>query len=146
MAYILEKQRELDFPHVKTVVWAHNGHLVYTPYGSGGFEPEGTIPMGAQIRERLGREYEAIAFTAYDTKINWPGIEEPMPTPSAGSIEDKLHQLGENHLLVDLKHISRRFIEPGKEYEISWVNDVPTKAYGAILYLGYSPPMDALFW
>ncbi|WP_394841685.1 erythromycin esterase family protein [Pendulispora brunnea] len=141
MAYILTNQWRID-GRPKTIAWAHNGHLQYTPYGPQGHDPHGAIPMGAQLKEDLGHDYAAIAMVGYDVGIRWPG-EEPewLPPPPADSVEGKLHAFGEPYLLVDLKRVSSRFLEPGKEYELNDDMDVPGKAFRALLYLDRSEPM-----
>ncbi|HWL87572.1 MAG TPA: erythromycin esterase family protein [Polyangiaceae bacterium] len=146
MAEILVRERRVGFPGQKTMVWAHDGHIQSNFLGPGG-EPLGGITMGTLLQRHFKDDYQAIGFVGYDVEINWPGVGVgPLPPPSPGSVEDKLHALGEQYLLVDLQKISPKFITPGKAYEVDDIVDVPRKDFRALVYLEHSPAMHALFW
>ena len=142
MAYILANQWKLD-GRPKTIVWAHNGHLQHTVYGPEGHDPHGAVPMGAQVKKELGGDYMAIGMVGHDVGyLSDDGSgSEWVPPPAPGSVEAKLHAFGEPYLLVDLKHVSPRFLEPGKEYEMNTSKDVPGNAFRAVFYFDRTEAM-----
>ncbi|WP_394830994.1 erythromycin esterase family protein [Pendulispora rubella] len=141
MAYTIANQWKLD-GRPKTIVWAHNGHLQHTVYGPEGHDPHGAVPMGAQLKKELGRDYMAIAMVGYEVGFLGAGPDpEWDPPPVPGSVEAKLHAFGEPYLLVDLKRVSPRFLEPGKEYVMSTSKDVPGNAFGAAFYFDRTEAM-----
>ena len=69
MAYIARVIREIRFPSAKTALWAHNAHIA-----TGGDFLRGPLTMGYFLKEDLGRNYEALALIAHESRIDWPGV------------------------------------------------------------------------
>jgi erythromycin esterase-like protein len=136
MAKIFFLLRERKFPKAKTVVWAANIHVARAP------APNGVRPMGGLLAARLGRNYVAFALAAYRSELDFVAsceVRESVP----GSIEDRLHDLGEDALLVDLAKSS--YLEP-RIYEMGTFPFLPRQHFNGIVFLETSERMQALAW
>ena len=142
MAYALRTLRALRFPKVKVVVWAHNSHIAR------GILPAGERPMGSHLAAALGSSYANFALTAHEVSIDWPGVGcGSVLRPGASSIEEPLHALGEEALLVDLRFpgTSDPYLPRGT-YLLGGRSLVPHDLYTGILYLERSPKMTPTAW
>ena len=142
MAYAFGVLRSLRAPKAKTVIWAHNYHLAKG-------ENDGGRPMGIFLARDLGRSYVDFALTAHDIAIDWPGIGcGPIALRLDGSVEQRLHALGGQALVVDLAvpgGTSSPYLPPG-EYFLGDIRSDPRQLYNGILYLEDSPKMTPLAW
>ncbi|MCP4662426.1 MAG: erythromycin esterase family protein [bacterium] len=141
MAYILLAIRNLRFPGVKTVVWAHNYHIAKM-----GTAYAGKVTTGAFLADALGDDYVSLALIAYNVEFDWPnedlcGPSEDPIYPS--SVEQRLSELNEPYLFVDLDFpgVSSPFLEAGRTYWISGYRTVVRDDWDGIFYLDHSPPM-----
>ena len=142
MAHAFDVLRSLRAPKAKTVVWAHNDHLAKGENGGG-------RPMGIFLARSLGRSYVNFALTAYNTSIDWTGLGcglEPL-LHLDGSVEQRLHDLGEQALVVDLafRGASPPYLPPGEHF-LGDIRIDPRQLYNGILYLEDSPKMTPLAW
>ncbi len=146
MAYILLAIRNLRFPGIKTVVWAHNFHI-----GKSFNESYHCSTMGTFLADALGDDYVSLALIAYDVEIDWPGVgcgtvREAIPEDS---VEHLLSELDEPYLFVDLDFpgTSSPFLESGQAYWISWFEQsVVRDQWDGLFYLAHSPAMVPLAW
>ncbi len=87
---------------------------------------EGTVPMGAILKQKLGNEIYTIGFTAhegtwgYDTDSSWLF---PVITPPENSLENTVNALHYAHAFVDLKQSKK-----SKAYFCSALGYLPLKA------------------
>jgi erythromycin esterase len=142
MAYALQVLRNLRFPKVKVVVWAHNSHIARSVL------PAGERPMGSHLAAALGSSYVNLALTAHEVAIDWPGIGcGSVQVRTTGSVEEPLHALGEEALLVDLRFpgTSDPYLPRGT-YFLGSRSLVPHDLYTGIVYLERSPKMTPLSW
>jgi erythromycin esterase len=139
MAYVLQAMRELRLPKgAKVAVWAHNRHIAKGPV-------MGIPTMGSFLAGVLRNQYTAVALTAPQVDIDWPGIGcGPIPDSPPDSVEGKLRGLGEETLLVDPRR-ARVAIEPGPVNNFNdWPDADPARLFGAVVYLDFAPAMTPL--
>jgi hypothetical protein len=145
MAYVVQAIRELRFPHARTALWAHNGHLA-KKVGASNYEG---VEMGTLLADQLKSKYAVIGLVARETNVDWIflglcGLLEDFPV-GPGSIEDVFHNLGPGAgVLAELKK-NPPFLQPGP-YLVGAVTMVPSEQFDAILYLDVSPKMHPLLW
>jgi len=144
MAYVFGAFRALRFPKSKIAVWAHNVHLAKNA-------PNGyfILTMGTLLGETYKSAYKNVALTSHQVSIEWPGIGcGPTDPPGIGSVENRLHALGHDFLLVDLAFpgTGTPFLAPGANYTFGWDPIVPRHHYDAVFYLGESRKMAPLAW
>ena len=77
--------------------------------------------MGIFLARDLGRSYVNFALTAYDIAIDWPGVGcgPPSRLRLDGSVEQRLHALGGQALLVDLAvpgDLRSPYLPPGEYF------------------------------
>jgi erythromycin esterase-like protein len=136
MAKIFFLLREKHYPTAKTVVWAANIHVARAPVQGG------VRPMGSLLAARLGRNYVTFALAAYHAELNFPGPCE-VSEAGPGTVEDRLHALGEDALLVDLARSS--YLQP-RVYEMSIFHFLPRKHFNGIVFLETSERMQPTGW
>lgn len=143
MAYLAREIKELKFGNAKTVLWAHNGHVMRDSAEALG----GLIGAGTYLASDLDKKYVVIGLTAYQTYADtfvcglWnPGGERPMEPP--------LHNLGYGSLLVDFtqkNHLYPPFESP-ERWSIGDFYQAPlSDGWDAIVSLEESPAMIPLF-
>jgi erythromycin esterase len=94
----------------KTIVWAHNAHVMNAWYGRGfdsvSLEPltNGMKPTGVWLAGWYGGALYKIGFTAYQGSDGWVGARpEPVPPAPPGSLEERLHRLGAPEVFLPLR-------------------------------------------
>ncbi len=141
MAYVFAAIRDLRFPGIKTVIWAHNTHIAKN---SGTFY--GVPTMGTFLAEALGDDYVNFGLIAWDVHLDWGRFscgKRNYDYPD-DSVEELLHAFGERHLLVDLDYrgSDRQFFEPGQNYQVgSYYYMVPRQQFNGFFFLNHSPRM-----
>jgi erythromycin esterase-like protein len=136
MAEVFFLLLERNFPRAKTVVWAANIHVARA------LVPNGARPMGSLLAARLGRNYVTFALAAYRAELDFLGrceVREAVP----GSIEDRLHALGEDALLVDLARST--YLRP-RVYEMGTFPFQPRRHFNGIIFLETSERMQPTAW
>ncbi len=147
MAYVAQAIRDLRFPHARTALWAHNGHLA-KKVGSAEYI---AVEMGTLLANELGNQYAAIGLVAHETSIDWFFLGPDACGPvdiyvGPGSVEEVLHNLGPGAgVLAELKPHAP-FLTPGAAYTVGSVSMVPAEQFDALLYLDVSPKMNPLAW
>jgi erythromycin esterase len=146
MAHLAQAVAALRFPHDRVALWAHNGHV----------SQDGTVSiqldtMGTHLAESLGSKYVTLAMTAHEVDANWPAQGYCGPVESSGTrpVEDVLHAVGRNALLVDLRPRGAHptFLDPAASYSIGDFYEAPlAPSYDALVYLDVSPMMHSLAW
>ncbi len=96
--------------------------------------------VSALVSPRVSFSHE----TWVDFSFFYCGPDDPA---GENAVERRLHELGEDYLLVDLDippgHAP--FLAPGEVYELSHSPMVPNRHFDGIVYLDYSRPMAPLF-
>lgn len=136
MAKVFFLLRERNFPRAKAVVWAANIHVARA------LVPNGARPMGSFLAATLGRNYVTFALAAYHAEVDVGACEVREAVP--GSIEDRLHALGEDALLVDLARSS--YLRPRRIYEMGTFPFKPRQHFNGILFLETSERMQPTAW
>ena len=137
MAKVFFLLRDKYFPKAKTVVWAANIHIARA------LVPNGARPIGSFLGAKLGRNYVNFALAANTAELDVLStceVREAVP----GSIEDRLHALGEDALLVDLAKST--YLQPRRIYEMGTFPFQPRKHFSGILFLETSERMQPTFW
>lgn len=146
MAYVLQNLLALRHPKAKAVVWAHNAHLAEA---EGGPAPGGAEWMGSHLGRAFGARYFAVALAARETDVEWPGVGcGRFPAiGGTGSIEERLHDLGEGDLLVavDQPGIVPEVIPEGNRRLGTELVRIE-RDFDALVYLEFSRKMAPLFW
>ncbi len=136
MAKIFFLLREKHFPKAKTVVWAANIHVARAPV------QDGVRPIGSFLAARLGRSYVNFALAAHRAELDLVGACE-VREAGPGSVEDRLHALGEDTLLVDLARSS--YLRP-RVYEMGIFHFLPRQHFNGIVFLETSERMQPTAW
>lgn len=140
MAYAFLTLKARRAPAAKTVIWAANVHVARTGL------PNGTVPMGSHLAKALGRGYVSFALAAYDAEIDYPGFGCGSVERRPGTVEEKLHKLGKDALLVSLAPgIRGRYLKPGL-YNLGVDRLDPFKSYTGLFFLEHSDRMHPLVW
>ncbi len=141
MAYAFLTLRSLRAPRARTVIWAANMHVSRFTL------PDGSRPMGSILAAALRRDYVSFALGAYETEIDYPQFGcGPVVRPE-NTVEERLHELGENALLVDLAFPGTRDpYLPRGFYDMNIGLMEPHRHYNGFLYLEHSPKMHPLQW
>jgi erythromycin esterase-like protein len=136
MAKVFFLLRDRYFPRAKAVVWAANIHVARA------LVPNGARPMGSFLAAALGRNYVNFALAAYHSEVDFGGCQVREAVP--GSIEDRLHALGEEALLVDLARSS--YLRPQRIYEMGTFPFRPRQHFSGIIFLETSERMQPTAW
>lgn len=150
----------------KVIVWAHNAHVMNAyfaeDWNSVSTKPQsgGMKPAGVSVAERLKEDVYTIAVTTYEGEEAWANGQRRaaiMPAPE-GSMESRLHKLGEPRLFLDLRSVRAEkqhpvrttqslrvsgYGQPSSEYGNDQVKDL-TQAFDAIFYIDRMAPATAL--
>jgi len=141
MAQAFLTLRSLRAPRARTVIWAANMHVSRTPL------PDGSRSMGSFLAAALRRDYVSFALGAYETEIDFPGLPCGAVERRENTVEERLHELGEDALLVDLAFPGTRnpFLPRGW-YNMGVDQVDPHRQYNGVLYMERSPKMHPLQW
>jgi erythromycin esterase len=127
----------------KTILWAHNLHIMRNGRRNKAWAQKS---MGDYLCEVLDESfYKALALTAHNCDVNWPGHPEntgpPIPHPE-DSIEEKLMKMGASERLVDFsnKEDELEFADCRKMFEAIDVENLMNH-FDAVLYLKKSAAM-----
>lgn len=146
MAFTVQAIHDVRFPHLRTAIWAHNGHVIDNSTDALDY-----VSSGTHLSEALGDKYRKIGVTARTTNVNWPGVGicGPVDFGGEGTLEEALHGLGHGDLIVDMqpRGAFTSFVNPEIEYSASgfYPSSVPGN-YDALIYLEESPKMSSLAW
>lgn len=146
MAETLLRMRALRAPAAKTVIWAHNRHVMR--------KGDALVPapndiawhsMGSSLADALGEKYAPIGLFAHRVEYNWDGTKVTTDPPRDGDddLERPLAALGKPYLLVDLAH--NGVFAPGAKFEMGSFGGtgVPAEHYRALIFLEHSPAQKA---
>lgn len=143
MAYAFQTLRAMRFPRSKVAVWAHNSHISRSVHPFNG----GRV-MGMYLAESLKKNYVNLALASYTTEIDWLNLGcGPVDSLLDGSVEQALHDLGQQALLVDLDFpgTANPYLPPGEYLFGSRAMD-PRAHFDGIFYLEDSPRMTPTAW
>ncbi|HWM95413.1 MAG TPA: erythromycin esterase family protein [Thermoanaerobaculia bacterium] len=133
MAHVFQTLRAQRFPNARTVIWAADIHVARSRL------PRGERPMGSHLAAALGRGYVNFANTAYETDIDFPGFGCGRVDRTPGSVEDRLHKIGEEIALIDL---ARSSILKRGTYTMGIYRFRPHKDFTGIFFHEHSGKMD----
>ena len=147
MAYVAQALRKLRFPHARTALWAHNGHIAKNGADDGGYI---AVEMGTFLAHDLGdQNYVAIGQVAREVYIDWIYIGacglEPLDY-NEQAVEWLFNSLGGGSSLLANLDAHPPFLEPGATYTVASVPMVPRRHFDALVYLDVSPMMHPLAW
>jgi erythromycin esterase len=139
MAYTIRTLRAMRFPKAKTAIWAANSHIARSRN-----LPNGERPMGGFLAAALGaRNYVSLGLVAYVGELEWDGVGCGPIRLATPSIEEQLHRLGEDYLLVDMKrdtYLQRR------AYVTNIFRFNPHKDHDAVFFLEHAAKMHPTWW
>lgn len=138
MAHVFQTLRERRYLNAKTVIWAANVHIAQNRL------PRGEVPMGSHLARALGPDYVSLALTAYKTETADPPRHCGLVKRARGSVEDRLHKLGEDFLLVDLKRSST--LKRNATYWMGLDRVKARKDFDGLFYLESAAVMDSILW
>ena len=143
----------------KLIVWAHNAHVMNAYYGSDWHtayvDPHSDTmkPMGVFLHEWLKSQLYTIVMTTYEGQDGWVGTPAPTTVPPApdGSIEERIHHLGEPYVFIDLRSLKGNAKHPLHsvqqmrlpKYETNPLPDL-TRVADGILYIDHMAPATAV--
>ncbi len=142
MAYIFLAIRNLRFPGIKTVIWAHNYHIEKKRN-----ETRGCSTMGTFLADALGDDYVSLALIASDVEIDWGRMScGPVEhdAPPEGSVEDRFSEFDQPYLFVDLDFPGTRspFLSSDLSYWMLWLGHSRVREqWDGLFYLAHSPAM-----
>ena len=143
MASVLRAMQALRLPKkTKAAAWAHNFHVSRAPL----LDPNGVArTMGTFLSDALGAGYFVVGLIGWEVAVDSPpGLCGSRRSSSLVSLEARLHDIGEAHLLVNPK-VASSVLAPGDSTEVSGWDVVPGEHYNALLFLDQSPKMTPLF-
>lgn len=105
---------EQGYPGRKVIVWAHSVHVITAywasdamPWRSVHTSPQrnGRKPAGVFLAEWLKDRLFTIAMTTYEGEHAWTNFQQrgPIPPAPSGSLESRLHRLGQPNVFLDLR-------------------------------------------
>lgn len=146
MAYVAQALRNLRWPHARTALWAHNGHIAKRAGDSGYI----AVDMGTILANDLGdQNYVAIGQVAREIYLDWIFLGacglDPIPETDQ-SIERFFAHLGPGAGVLANLDAHPPFLEPGAVYTLASVPMVPRNHFDALVYLAVSPKMHPLAW
>jgi hypothetical protein len=141
----------------KIMVWAHNAHVMNAWYGrnfdSVSLEPlaEGMKPSGVWLADWYGNALYKIGFTTYHGSDGWVGAAPvPVPPAPAGSVEERLHQLGAPEVFLPLpstpvsmripKYKVETFANPAQPFDALYFVNSMTPATSGYIPVGVPGP------
>jgi len=143
----------------KVIVWAHNAHVMNAYYGSdwrtvyGAPHPDAMKPLGVYMKEWLQDRLYTVITTTYEGQDGWVGVPAPtiVPPAAAGSIEARMHKMGDKYAFIDLRSLKRFPQHPAHslqqirlpKYDTNTIRDLSQVADG-ILYIDRMAPATAL--
>lgn len=146
---------EHGYPGRKIIVWAHNAHVMNAYYRAPEFRqialdpvPNTMKPMGVWLKQWFGERVYTIGCTAYGGTDGWVGSSGAAFAPAAaGGIEDRLHRLGYEYALLDLRAARRVRGHPlshPRTMRVPKYDDVeiphPTQPFDALFYIARMQP------
>lgn len=146
MAYVAQALRNIRFPHARTALWAHNGHVAK----NGGEEAYIAVDMGTILAHDLGdQNYVAIGQVAREIALDWRnlGLCGVYPFEETDqSIERLFANLGGGSAVLANVDAQPPFLEPGAYYTLAGVPMVPREHFDVLVYLPFSQKMHPLAW
>ena len=139
MAYTIQTLRALRFPKAKTAIWAANSHIARSRTLA-----TGERPMGGFLAAALGaRNYVSLGLVAYHAELEWDGSFCGPIQLASPSIEEQLHRLGEDYLLVDMAR--NTYVRRGV-YTTSNFRFRPHRDFNAVFFLERAEKMHPTWW
>ena len=139
----------------KIIVWAASFHNMRKGSEIGitkeDLSYDGLKTMGDWIYDTMGEQTYNITFTTYKGKAGSASYYETIEIPAApkGSIEDKLHQLGNEYLFVDFRSLPAnhwlRSKMPMRPLGYSYMTTDWTKHFDAMIYIETMKPSTSVF-
>lgn len=139
MAKMFSKLRHALANNAKTILWAHNGHLMKrverTPMA---FADKN---MGSFLADEYGSQYKMIASIAYEIEVlPQPGMDA-LQAADPDSLEAVLRGFGRDYLFVDAKST---LFPPGQSLIFSYFYAVPAEQLDGFIFLQKSPAMTLI--
>jgi erythromycin esterase len=149
---------EDGYPGRKIIVWAHNVHVMNAYYSADvsriHVEPPaiGLVPSGVELARWLGDDVYTIAMTHYDGEEGW-GVAKPIIPAKAGSLESRLHQLGQPYVFLDFRALDGNTGHPMRKplsiridkNREDLLTDV-TRAFDAVFYVDRMVPVRRIHY
>jgi erythromycin esterase len=143
---------EDGYPGRKLIVWAHNVHVMNAYYAADvrsiHVEPQsdGLKPSGVAMAKWLDDKVYTIAMTSYEGEEGWDSAK-PVAPATAGSLESRLHQLGQPYVFLDFRALDGNPGHPLRKpqsmridkYRDDTLTDV-TRAFDAVFFLDRMAP------
>ena len=147
MATMVRRLRDHYAPGARTIVWAWNWHIArdYARAHGNQQDPaftddrQGVAGMGSYLHEWYGESYVPIALTGYRI-FRPPGVTPPPLPTSDLVVEKRLHDLGRDWLLVDLRQpIPGPLLPRTRDYGIAEMWADPYAQFDALIHLEQVP-------
>ncbi len=135
--WALERER----PDGRIVLWAHNAHLVKSPFV---WQGETSPPrLGQFLASILGDDYVSVGFTYYQgNDSGWASYQTDIPNPPRpGSLDEAMALVRLPMFVLDLRSV------PKEEPVYEWLNQVTGQRMSVPEYVQLNPlqAWDALF-
>jgi len=136
MFEIYRTLQRLRFAGLKTVLWAHNDHVLRHADEVTGSVWEGVQSLGTSISDDVGSAYTVVGQISYQTRLNWFDGPTALPTPASTSLEKWLADLAPDAMAVDL-HVAMDgdppVINPAT-YDVGFLTLTPSHHFDVILW------------
>ena len=113
--YMAERAAAVIAGASQTLIYAHLGHVMACPTRRGSSDPL-FIPMGMQLRRRVGGGLRVIGMTAAT-------VQAPLPLGSTyGTLDEMLARAGEGSFRLDLRAAPRGWVDREQSWSINFTD------------------------
>lgn len=145
MAEIFATLRRLDFPGARTILFAHDGHIMSASDEVLAGQWRGVRNLTTILQEDLGDRYAAIGQISRTTHIDWQMGMQTLEHTDDSDLEQVLEALGPDFVLVDTSAAvaaAPPLWDPTLGYHVGFDTLVPATHYRAIVWHRESPAAD----
>lgn len=142
MADVLSTMRRIDFPDARTIVFAHDGHVLRRSDEVLGGQWVGVKNLGTLVGEELGDAYFAVGQVSQTTHIDWEGGPSTLLHDQETDLEYVLGDLGYDFALINTAaawQVTPPLWPAGKAFDVGFDVLVPENHYDALIFHRESP-------
>ncbi len=145
MADVFTTFRRLDFPGARTIVFAHNGHILHHSDEVLAGQWVGVKNLGTLVHEQLGPAYAAVGQLSRTTHINWTQGPQTLEHFASDDLEFVIGTRGLGYALLDpaaAVALDPPLWSPDTGYDVGFDTLVPDRHYDALVFHLVSPAND----
>ncbi len=145
MADVLATLLRLDHPDARTIVFAHDGHIMSASHEVLSGQWRGVMNLTTILEAELGDRYAAIGQISRTTHIDWLDGAQTLEQTDESDLEQLLDGIGPAFLLVDTAAavaLDPPLWDPTLGYHVGFDTMLPANHYRALVYHRESPAAD----